>query len=131
MAKTTEIRVPITNDADAKTASEFMILSVIHGKSYDSTLFGAMRDYIKKHGKPLTRGTWLSQTETVEFLKEHHGITTNPQTLMNYRNAGRLDGAFCSDGQKKVFYLVEEVAKIFQQPTQRRSPEKTPLAEKR
>jgi len=128
MASTKEIRVSLELDEHQKTAADFAVLAVIRGVSYEGALVDAMNDHIKRYGKPLLRGTWLSQTDLIDRLKDDYGITTNSQTLMNYRNEGRLNKLYCSDGKKKVFYLLEEIVKVFQSPRNRRHAEKTVAA---
>jgi hypothetical protein len=123
-----EIRVSFEDEAAQKSAKDLTVLAVIKGKSFEDVLVAAMGEYIKKHGKRLDEGTWLSQTELIERLKSDYDITTNPQTLSNRRIRGDFDGIYCSDGKVKVYYLLERVAEKLQEPRRRTNPEKVAAA---
>jgi hypothetical protein len=127
MKNTKDIRVTFDNESDRKAAADLAVLGVIKGVSFEKMLAASIALYNAQpdNAKELNRGTWVSQTELIERLKQDFNITTNFQTLLNYRNENRFNGLYCSDGKKKVFYLLEGVAEKLQEPRERRTTEKT------
>lgn len=126
MANIKEIRASFEDEAAREAVKSLTILSVIKGQPFEETLADAIKAFLrlKEHEEKLSEGTWLSQTELIERLKADFEISTNPQTLLNYRNAGHFKGIFCADGEKKVFYILEKVAEVFKNPPTRQKPEK-------
>ena len=91
----------------------FETLAVLRGKNPAAELVKILDKYISDEDarKRLGHATWVNQIQLIERLEKDYGITTNTQTIRNYKK--ELKGLYFTDGSKHTRYNLELVAERF------------------
>ena len=110
MAKT-PIKFYFSTQKDYEIWDDFKTLAIINNQAPQDYLATILDKHLASSAaKRLKDTTWVSHKQLIERLESEFGITTNPQTLSNYRKSGYLDGLFGSDGGRLIVYDLNGVA---------------------
>lgn len=107
---TKEIRFTLPTDADYANHALFQALCIINGEKEGAGFAKLVAAALVQHHDKLFdekgKFKWVDQPTLIRELARK-GISTNAQTLYNYRARGDMDGLFGSDGGKGLLYNLK------------------------
>lgn len=117
MSEQKEIRFTLPT---AEDHADFSSLCIVKGMTRGEAATKLVKREIEKNRHKLFEedgsAKWVDQPTLIDALsKLVPPISTNPQTLYNYRTGGRMDGLFGSDGGKGLLYNLRACIDFFRE----------------
>jgi len=115
-----EIRFTLPEPVDYDRYADFQRLCIINGEKEGAGVARIIKREVEKNRSKLYddngKMKWVDQPTLIAALAEQKPpIKTNPQTLYNYRNGGKMAGMYGSDGGKGLLYNLRACILFFRE----------------